>query len=118
MVLRKNVAASCKAARRVRTHDRDRVRTAARAAGLRLHVSRNKVGPRDGCAGVELVLHRKLLFRRVDLLEVSDARIASARLSGLNKVRNCDRHQNADDQHDDHDFDQGETLSIVILFHC
>lgn len=104
------MAGSRQAARRVRTDHVDRVRTAAWAARIRLDVRRSKVCLRNGRTGIELGFHRILLLRRVDLLQVSNARILSAGRSCLDEVRHGDRHKNADDQHDDHDFNEGETL--------
>src|SRR4051812_39182524 len=78
--LRKKVAASRQAACRVRTHDVDRVRTAARTGRVGLDVRWSKVCRRNGCARIKLRFHRILLLRGVDLLKVSDTRILAAGL--------------------------------------
>src|SRR5579885_925706 len=117
-ILRKHVAvATSKAAARIRTNDVDGVDAAAGAAWERLDIGRSEVRLRHRCTGVKLRFHRILLLRRIDLLEVCDTAVLPARGSRLNKVRNRDSHQDADDQHDDHDFDKGEALGFANNFH-
>ena len=111
------MAAGRQAAGRVRTDHCDRVRSAARAGRVCLDVRRSEVGRRNGCTGVELRFHGVLLLGRVDLLQVGDTGILSAGRSCLNEVRHGDGHENADDQHDDHDFNKGETLRFSISNH-
>ena len=65
---------------------------AGRARRRALHIRARDVAHLNRRAIRRLVVHRPLLFGRVDLLEIGDARAASAALSGTNKVRNGDRH--------------------------
>lgn len=64
-----------------------------------------------------LELHCPLLFRSFDLSKVGNAGLGSAGLSCLNKVGHGNGEQNADDQDDDHDLDEGKSLSFSNAFH-
>ena len=105
-------------AARVRTNVSGGVRTARRTCRSSLEVTSRKVGHCSRVAAVLLVVHRPLLFRRVDLLEVSDTGVLSSTFSGLHKVRDCDRHEDPDDQDDDHNFDERESsISLHVSLH-
>lgn len=75
----------------------DSVGATRRAAGLRLHVGRYEVAEVASVTGVPLVFHGALLFRRVDLLKVSNTRLLAARFAGLDEVRHGDGEKNTDD---------------------
>ena len=68
---------------------------------------------------------RPLLLRTVNLAKVVDTGIGLGRLTSANEVRNRDRSEEADDGHNDHDFNEGETgfagcidLHSTYLFCC
>lgn len=107
MSLRKNVKRD--AAGRTRADRIDRVVAAAGTAWPRLDVRRGEVCLEHSCASVLLIIHCPLLFARVDLLQVCNASVLAAALSCLDKVRNCDRHQNSNNQDHDHDFNKGKS---------
>ncbi len=95
---------------RVRTDCRNGVGATGRASRLRLQVSvcTNDVGECCSVACVLSVVHRPLLFGLVDLLKIGDAGLLSAALSSFDEVRDRNRHENADDQNNDHDLDERE----------
>ena len=55
-----------------------------------------------------LLLEGPLLFRTIDLAQVVDASVGLRGGAGFHEVGNGDRRQEADDGHDDHDFNEGE----------
>ena len=83
---------------------------AAGNAGIRiqLDVRRQVVREADGVAGDFLVFQRPLVGRRVNLAEVVDASIGLRGGACFHEVRNRDGREEADDGHDDHDFNQRE----------
>lgn len=98
------------------THVSDRVRASYWARRVRLEIAGDarKVGGSWSVRRALLVLHRPLLFGGFDLTKIGDA---GARLGGssrLDEVRDCDRHQDADDENHDHDLDEGETALIGL----
>ena len=103
-----------RASRRIAHREGGAVAAAGRAAGngtsrvqldVRRHVSRIV----DGRARGFLVFQRELVGRRVNLAQVVDAAIGLGRRTRFDEVRDRDRRQEADDGHDDHDFNQRET---------
>ena len=113
-------SATREAATRVRADHIDRVHATAWAAWECLDIGWRDVGLSNRCTRIQLVLHRILLLRRIDLFQVRDAGVLSAGGPSLNKVRDRDCHENSDDQHDDHDFDESKcspriSLHIVLL---
>ena len=66
------------------------------------------VGEDSGIAGVLLVFQRPLLDGTVNLAQVVDARVHLGLRAGAHEVGNRDRREEADDGHDDHDFNEGE----------
>jgi hypothetical protein len=65
-----------------------------------------------------LLFQRPLLLRAVDLAEVVDARIGLGRGARFDEVGDRDRGEEADDGHNDHDFNQREArVTGVTDFH-
>jgi len=56
-----------------------------------------------------LVLDAPLEFRSIDILSVHGARLSSRLFNGALDAGNGDRREDADDGHDDHDFDEGKS---------
>jgi len=78
---------------------------------------RNDVrGARRG-SGLLSFFQTPLLFRRINDAEVVDTGIGLGGLTGAHKVGNRDGSQQADDGHDNHDFNQREA-GITICFQC
>ena len=100
------------------------VRTTGRAGrdqvrGVQLDVRGEVRGHRETGTGRFALFQRVLVGRRVQLAEVVDAGIGLRGGTGLHEVRNRDRRQQADDGHDNHDFNQRETRSadVFVRFH-
>ena len=94
----------CQVADRVGTTSRTgRVSACAAAPQIRLDI-----GLHRRRAGRLLVLERPLLLGAVKLAQVVDARIRLGRGARFDEVRNGDCSEEANDGHDDHDFNQGE----------
>ena len=109
---------------RVRADRREGISAARRTSRNRiirvqLDVGRQVAGQRDGRTGGFAGFQRELAGRRVDLTHVVDASIGLRGGTGFHKVRNRNRRQEADDGHDDHDFNEGETrfTDVFGLFH-
>jgi hypothetical protein len=104
---------------RIRSNCSEGVSSSTWTCWLGLHVSgcAGKVAPCDGCTGIQLCVHGVLLFGRVNLLEIRDTRFGSAGISRLHEVRDCDGHQDADNQDYDHDFDEGK-CSVALVHFC
>jgi len=128
--LREDVRRSHSAAERTgnlgRSTNRERgVRTTSRArgdlaSGIQLDVRGQVRGQaRSREAGGFAVFQRPLIFRSVDLAEVVDTSIGLRGRTGFHEVRNRDRSQQADDGHNNHDFNQGETrpTDVFVRFH-
>jgi len=103
--------------------DVDGIRAARRTRGnatrgVQLDVSLD-IGQRDGVVTLFAVFQCPLLNPRVNLAEVVDASIRLRGRTGFHKVRNRDRRQQADDGHNDHDFNERETrlTDVLSLFH-
>ena len=109
---------------RVRADRRDGITAARRARGqtarrVQLDVGRQINGQRDAVTGLFALFQRELVGRRVNLAEVVDASIGLRGGTRFHEVRNRNGRQEADDGHDDHDFNQREArfTGIFDLFH-
>ena len=108
-----------------RTNRADGVSTTSGAARNRtsrveLDVGGQVRGQRGGRATRGLVLfQRPLINSGVDLAHVVNASIGLGRSTRFHEVRNRDGREQADDGHNDHDFNQREArlTGIFVLFH-
>ena len=90
-----------------------------RAGRVQLDV-RGQVGRiAERVAGAFAFFQGELVGRRVNLAEVIDTGIQLGLRTGFHEVRDRDSRQEADDGHDDHDFNQRETrfADVLISFH-
>jgi len=91
---------------------RDRARRPSRQVG------RDQVGRIvDGAAADEAIHHRELLLGSVDLLQVRNTGLRSAVRASRDKVGHGNRKKDANDQNDDHDFDERKALRSVGSVH-
>ena len=105
-------------------HEGRRVSATCRAGGqavgrVKFDVGCQVGGQRDGCAGRFALFQRELVGRRVNLAEVVNASIGLRGGARFHEVRNRNGRQEADDGHDDHDFNQREArfTGVFDLFH-
>src|ERR1019366_8860175 len=105
-----NISASIVAARRTAGNG-------ARRIQLDVGAQVGRIG--DRVVGLQVLFQRELVGRRVNLAEVVDAGVGLGGGAPLQEVRNRDGRQQADDGHDDHDFDEGEArfTEDLGLFH-
>ena len=93
----------------------------ARNAARRVHLDVGRQGRReaDGRPGGQFGFQRILVGRRVNLAEVVDAGVGLRGGTSLHEVRNRDGGEEADDGHNDHDFDEREAriTEVFGLFH-
>ena len=96
---------------------RTRRQTARR---IQLDVGRQVGGQGDQRPGGLAFFQRELVGRRVQLAEVVDAGIGLRSGAGVHEVRNRNGCEQADDGHNDHDFDEREPhlADVIGLFHC
>ena len=89
------------------------------ARRIQLDVGRQIRGQRDRIRRLLTLFQRELVGRRVNLAEVVDTGVGLRGRTGFHKVRNRDRCQQADDGHNNHDFNQGETriTEVLVRFH-
>ena len=101
---------------RVDTRRRAR-RNAAR--GVQLDVGREVGGQHNRVGGLFATFQSELVGRRVKLAEVVDAGVGLRLSTRFHEVRNRDGRQEADDGHDDHDFDEREAriTEVFVSFH-
>lgn len=73
----------------------------------------------EGVTSLFALFQSELVGRRVNLTEVVDASIGLRGSASFDEVRNRDRRQEADDGHDNHDFDEGEArrTEVFVSFH-
>jgi len=95
---------------RIRSTERFTRHRRASAAKIRNDVRRGRSG-----SGLLTFFQTPLLFRRVNDAEVVDTGIGLGGLTGAHEVGNRDGSQQADDGHDDHDFNQREA-GVTICF--
>ena len=89
------------------------------AVRVQLDVGREVARVADGRTGGLALFQRELVGRRVNLAEVVDAGVGLGGGTRFHEVRNRNRRQEADDGHDNHDFNEGETrfTDVFGLFH-
>ena len=111
-------------ASRRRAHSGAGVGTTSRTARnlaerIQLDVRGQVRGHGDGGTRGPVVFQRELVGRRVNLAEVVDTGVGLRGGASFHKVRNRDGGQQADDGHNDHDFNQGKTrlADVLIRFH-
>ena len=109
---------------RVRADLREGIRAASRTrrnalVRVQLDIGRQVGGQHDGRTGRFALFQRELVGCRVNLAQVVDAGVGLRGGTGLHEVGNRNRRQQADDGHDDHDFNEGETrfTDVFGLFH-
>jgi hypothetical protein len=85
-------------------------RAGAAQVGPEIPVTRN-------CGGQFSFFQSPLLCGRVNLAEVVDAGVGLCGLTSSNEVGNRDSCQEADDGHDNHDFNQRKP-TFAVVFHC
>jgi len=88
-----------------------------RTIRIQLDIRRQVIWEVNRCSRCLALFQRELLRRRVNLAEVVDAGIGLRCGAGFHKVRNRDRRQQADNGHNDHDFNQRETSLTEFLGH-
>ena len=89
------------------------------ASGVELDVGSQVGGIVDGRTGDLALFQGPLVGRRVNLAEVVDASVGLRGGTSLHEVRNRDRREEADDGHNDHDFNQRKTriAEVFVRFH-
>ena len=89
------------------------------ARRVQLDVRRQVSRERHSGAGLLAGFQRELVSRRINLAEVVDASIGLRLSARFHEVRNRDCRQEADDGHDDHDFDEREAriTEVFVSFH-
>ena len=102
----------------------ERVRTSGRArgdvaSGVQLDVRREVGGQHNRITGLFALFQGELVGRRVNLAEVVDASVGLRLSARFHEVRNRNCRQEADDGHDDHDFDEREAriTEVFVSFH-
>jgi hypothetical protein len=94
---------------------------AGRNAGARvqLDVGRQVTGIVDGGTGGLAFFQRKLAGGGVDLTHVIDTGVGLRGGTRFHEVRDRDRSEEADDGHNDHDFDEREARAglVFVRFH-
>jgi len=97
------------------------VRRAGRdlVAGVQLDIGREVGAERDRRTRGLALFQRELVGRRVNLAEVVDASVGLRGGTRFHEVRDRNRREEADDGHNDHDFDEREARAadVFIGFH-
>ncbi len=117
-MVRRDIAAE--RAGRSRTNNRAGVAAVSRATGdaagsIQLDIGRQVRVHRDAGAGGLALFQSELVGRRINLAEVVDTGIGLRGGARFHEVRDRDRGEEADDGHNDHDFDEREARFTDVL---